>query len=97
MLSSHHYLLPLIKNVQYDTIYHEHLRYYSVQSLKYLFEKHKLEIMLDTNNDVRSMNCSCIEYQKTHLKKGPCVHIIALLKEIYRQESNYSGEVDESR
>lgn len=60
-------------------------------------KKHSLEIMLDTNNDVHSMNCSCIEYQKTHLKKGPCVHIIALLKEIYRQESNYSGEADESR
>ena len=28
-----HYLLPLIKQVQYDTIYHEHLRYYSLQSL----------------------------------------------------------------
>ena len=44
-ITESHYLLPLIKNVQYDTIYHEHLRYYSVQSLKYLFEKHKLEII----------------------------------------------------
>jgi 2-polyprenyl-3-methyl-5-hydroxy-6-metoxy-1,4-benzoquinol methylase len=44
-ITESHYLLPLIKNVQYDTIYHEHLRYYSVQSLKYLFDKHKLEII----------------------------------------------------
>ena len=43
------------------------------------------------------MNCSCIEYQKTHLKKGPCVHIIALLKEIYRQESNISEEDNGNR
>ena len=32
-ITESHYLLPLIKTVQYDTIYHEHLRYYSVQSL----------------------------------------------------------------
>jgi hypothetical protein len=44
-ISESHYLLPLIKTVQYDTIYHEHLRYYSVQSLNFLFKKHNLEII----------------------------------------------------
>ena len=44
-ITESHYLLPLIKTVQYDTIYHEHLRYYSVQSLNYLFKKHNLEII----------------------------------------------------
>jgi len=44
-ISESHYLLPLIKTVQYDTIYHEHLRYYSVQSLNYLFKKYNLEII----------------------------------------------------
>jgi hypothetical protein len=39
-----HYLLPLIETVQYDTIYHEHLRYYSLHSLKYLLEMHDLEV-----------------------------------------------------
>lgn len=43
-ISESHYLLPLIKTVQYDTVYHEHLRYYSLASLKYLLEKHGLEI-----------------------------------------------------
>jgi len=43
-ISESHYLYRLIKTVQYDTIYHEHLRYYSLTSLKYLFEKHNLEI-----------------------------------------------------
>ena len=38
-------MLPLIQTVQYDTIYHEHLRYYSLQSLNYLFKKHKFEII----------------------------------------------------
>lgn len=44
-ISESHYLLPLIQTLQYDTIYHEHLRYYSLQSLKYLLEMHGLEII----------------------------------------------------
>ena len=43
-ISESHYLYPLIKRLQYDTIYHEHLRYYSLASLKYLLEMHDLEI-----------------------------------------------------
>ena len=44
-ISESHYLLPLIQTLQYDTIYHEHLRYYSLQSLKDLLEMHGLEII----------------------------------------------------
>ena len=44
-ISESHYLVSLIKTNQYDTIYHEHLRYYSLTSLKYLFEKYGMEII----------------------------------------------------
>lgn len=43
-ISESHYLYPLIKTVQYDTIYHEHLRYYSLASLIYLMKVHGLEV-----------------------------------------------------
>jgi hypothetical protein len=43
-ISESHYLLPLEQTLQYDTIYHEHLRYYSLHSLKYLLESHGLEV-----------------------------------------------------
>lgn len=43
-ISESHYLMSLLETVQYDTIYHEHLRYYSVHSLQYLMNKHDLEI-----------------------------------------------------
>src|SRR6185369_10523585 len=43
-ISESHYLLPLLKTVQYDTIYHEHMRYYSLISLKNLLESHGLEV-----------------------------------------------------
>ena len=43
-ITESHYFLNLIETLQYDTIYHEHLRYYSLQSLKFLFDKYNLEI-----------------------------------------------------
>lgn len=43
-VSESHYLASLIETVQYDTIYHEHLRYYSLSSLKYLLDVHGLQI-----------------------------------------------------
>jgi len=44
-ISESHYLLSLIETLQYDTIYHEHLRYYSLTALKYLLEMHGFEII----------------------------------------------------
>ena len=44
-ISESHYLKTLVEQIQYDTIYHEHLRYYSLSSLEYLFQKHDMEII----------------------------------------------------
>ena len=44
-ISESHYLLSLVETLQYDTIYHEHLRYYSVRSLQYLLNMHGLEVI----------------------------------------------------
>ncbi|MDD5120679.1 MAG: class I SAM-dependent methyltransferase [Candidatus Omnitrophica bacterium] len=43
-ISESHYLLPLIETLQYDTIYHEHLRYYSLHSIQYLLNAHGFEV-----------------------------------------------------
>ena len=71
-ISESHYLLPLIKDVQYDTIYHEHLRYYSLKSLNYLFKKHNLEII-----DTKEIS--------TH---GGSIRVFAAKKGIYRISKN---------
>ena len=39
-----HYLPSLLDSGQYDAIYHEHLRYYSLRSLQTLFAAHNMEI-----------------------------------------------------
>ena len=71
-ISESHYLLPLIETNQYDTIYHEHLRYYSLTSLNYLFLKHQLEIFK-------------VETIDTH---GGSIRIYAARKNIYKIDSS---------
>lgn len=44
-ISESHYLMSLLETVQYDTIYHEHLRYYSLHSLTFLLDRHGLEVI----------------------------------------------------
>lgn len=43
-ISESGYLLDLISKLQFDSIYHEHLRYYHLKSLRILFNKYGLEI-----------------------------------------------------
>lgn len=43
-ISESHYLIGLLDTLQYDTVYHEHLRYYSLASLQHLLDMHGLEV-----------------------------------------------------
>jgi C-methyltransferase-like protein/methyltransferase family protein/putative zinc binding protein len=43
-ISESHYLIGLLDRLQYDTVYHEHLRYYSLASLAHLLQMHGLEV-----------------------------------------------------
>lgn len=44
-ISESGYVLDMIEKVEYDNIYHEHLRYYSLTSIKNLFTKYGMEII----------------------------------------------------
>lgn len=50
-VSESHYLLDLIEHMEFDTVYHEHLCYYSVKPLQHLFERFGMEVC-----DVRRVN-----------------------------------------
>jgi C-methyltransferase C-terminal domain/Putative zinc binding domain/Methyltransferase domain len=43
-ISESHYLIGLLEDLQYDTVYHEHLRHYTVGSLAHLLGMHGLEV-----------------------------------------------------
>ena len=68
-ISESHYLIRLFKDIQYDTIYHEHLRYYTVTSLNYLLKLNGLEIF-----DVKEI--------KTH---GGSIRVYACNKGMYEK------------
>ena len=44
-ITESHYLMALIETLQYDTIYHEHLRHYLLESIGYLLNMHGLEVI----------------------------------------------------
>ncbi len=44
-VSESHYLLDLLETVQYDSIYHEHLKYYSVKSIIRLFDYYNFTVV----------------------------------------------------
>lgn len=50
-LSQSHWLIELIRKFEFDTIYHEHLRYYTLGSLRDLFQRHGLNINHAESND----------------------------------------------
>lgn len=43
-VSESHYLLDLIEHREFDTVYHEHLCYYSLKPLMHLFERFGMEV-----------------------------------------------------
>lgn len=44
-VSSSHWLVALLQKFEFDTIYHEHLRYYTLGSLMQLFQRHRLSMV----------------------------------------------------
>jgi hypothetical protein len=42
-VSESHYLLDLVATLQFDTVYHEHLRYYSLHTVRHLLARNGLE------------------------------------------------------
>lgn len=44
-ISENGYVVDMVEGMQYDSIYHEHLRYYSLTSLHALFKKYEMEIV----------------------------------------------------
>lgn len=43
-VSQSHWLAAMVRNFEFDTIYHEHLRYYTLKSLMNLFTRHGLAV-----------------------------------------------------
>jgi len=69
-LTESHYLLDLIEKLQFDCIYHEHLRYYSVTALVNLFNRFGMDVFHaeripmhpGTGGEIRILTCKKGDY-----------------------------------
>lgn len=74
-ITESHYLLDMITKMQYDSIYHEHLRYYSLKPLIRLFERFGMEVF-----DAERIS--------TH---GGSIRVYACHKNAYKKSKNIAG------
>ena len=82
-ISESHYLVPLIESNQYDTIYHEHLRYYSLISLNYLFKKFGMEIIHAKEINTHGGSIRVYAAKKGKFQKNKSVN------KIFRKEKSF--------
>lgn len=80
------YLVTLIDNLEYDTIYHEHLSYLSVKPMAYLFRKFGMEIF-----DIQSVSIHGGSLRYFASRKGdyPISENVTALLEMEKQRKIY--------
>lgn len=85
-----HYLLDLIDTVQYDSIYHEHLKYYSLHSITKLFDYYNFTVV-----DVDRINNygGSIRVYAMKGKGHPVSNRILELTEYEKSRGIYSKEI----
>lgn len=77
------YMPMMLKNNSYDTICHEHLEYYSLRSIKYIFDKVGFKIIDLEFNDINGGSFSISVAQKNS-KHKPINHLVNWL--LYKEE-----------
>ena len=89
-ISESHYLVSLIQTNQYDTIYHEHLRFYSLTSLKYLFDKYGLTIFHAKKIDTHGGSIRVYVTRNKKIKFNKNVNKILKLEKKYLNWKTFS-------
>lgn len=77
-VSESQYLVDILEKLEYDTIYHEHLRYYSLKPLIQLFEKYDMEVF----------DCERIS------SHGGSIRVYASLKGKFTKSNNVKNIID---
>ena len=78
------YLVPLIKNTQFDHIYHEHFSYFSLTTIKKILEKFKLEIF-----DVEELDVHGGSLRLFIKKMGQTKNTSNNLKKLLKEEKEF--------
>lgn len=64
----------LIDNLEFDTIYHEHLSYFSVTAAKWLFERHGLSLITSviSRSTAEASGLRSDGERTSQMPSGPC-------------------------
>ena len=95
------YLIDLIENLEYDTIYHEHLEYMSLKPLVLFFGRHGFEVVNVERYEIHGKSIRVFVARKGERPVQPAVAAMLKLEEekgIYRREvlEKFSRDVAES-
>lgn len=80
-VSESHYLLDLIEKREFDTVYHEHLCYFSVKPLLHLFERFGMEVFDVQRVDVHGGSIRVYARLKSDKPQNPSVAMMLKLEE----------------
>ena len=75
-VSQSHWLISLIQHSEFDTIYHEHLRYYTLKSLTYLYAQHGLRVIDAEVNDFYGGSILVSATKDSNLKQGDLATVL---------------------
>ena len=97
-----HYALEIIKNVQYDTFYHEHLRTYTLISLEKLFNYYELnlvdaEIVSRYGGSIRCVVSKKKKEQSSNLKSLINLEKKLLIENAESTFKNFTDKVKKSK
>ena len=80
------HFLKLVKNVEYDTIYHEHISYFGLKPLIKFFEAHQMELFDVVETDIDGGSIRCFVAHKGKFTKSSNINKILMeenTEEIY--------------
>lgn len=80
-VSESHYLLDLVEKLEFDTVYHEHVCYYSVKPLIHLFERFDMEVCDVRRVDVHGGSIRVYARKKAGAPLAPSVRALLDLEE----------------
>tara|TARA_R110001592_G_scaffold105248_2_gene295908 strand:+ start:438 stop:1625 length:1188 start_codon:yes stop_codon:yes gene_type:complete len=90
------YLLDLVDKFQFDFMYHEHLYYYTVTSLKHLLSKHNLKIVDVEKIPTHSGSIRITATKDLTIKVNPKVSEFIEKEKSYEDLSNFSNSIETS-
>ncbi len=80
------YLLDMLKLNSFDTICHEHLEYYSIQTLNYLMFLHNLKIFKISRNNINGGSIRCFVTHRNNNKYNNNKDLINLKKLVTQEK-----------